>query len=63
MLSNKSVKLKIQVGYTFILNGVYHTIDRVCSDRLHCRTQEGGSYYITYAYFQTTPHFKSRYLN
>lgn len=63
MLSNKSVERKIHVGYTFILNGVHHTIDRVHSDKFHCFTQEGGSYYITYAYFQTTSHFKSRYLS
>ena len=62
-MSNKNVKSKLQVGYTFILNGVHHTIDRVHSDRFHCFTQEGGSYYITYAYFQTTSHFKSRYLS
>jgi hypothetical protein len=63
MLSNKQVETRIHVGYTFIHNGVHHTIDKVYSTKLHCYTQEGGSYYMTYAYFQNTPHFKSRYLN
>ena len=63
MLSNSSVRSKLEIGYHFIHNGMYHTVDRLYEDKLHCLTQDGGSYYMTYAYFQNTNHFKSRYLN
>jgi len=63
MLSNLSVRSKLEIGYHFIHNGSYHTIDGLYRNKLHCLTQDGGSYFMTYAYFQNTNHFKSRYLN
>ena len=62
MLSNKAVKFRLNIGYHFIHNGMYHIVDGLYNDKLHCRTQEGGSYYMTYQYFQNTNHFKSRFL-
>ncbi len=61
MWSDNSVRNCVEVGYTFIHNGMHHTITRVFSDRIHCCVQGVGSYYMTYAYFQNTNHFKSRY--
>lgn len=62
MLSNKKVRSMLHIGYTFVLKGVHHTVIGLDSWKLHCRTFEGYTYYLTYAYFQTTNHFKSRYL-
>jgi len=61
MWSNRAVKFDMQVGYTFIHNGEHHTVIGVYDDKIHCRVQGIGSYYMTYAYFQTTNHFKSRH--
>lgn len=63
MWSNKNVRSHLKIGYHFIHNGTYHVIDRLHKNKLHCYTQEGGSYYMTYTYFQNTNHFKSRYMN
>lgn len=62
MLSNEKVRSMLHVGYTFVLKGVHHTILSLHRYKLYCRTFEGRTYYMTYAYFQTTNHFKSRYL-
>ena len=61
MWNNSSVKSRLCLGYHFIHNGMYHIVDGLYRNKLHCRTQEGGSYYMTYIYFQNTNHFKSRY--
>ena len=61
MWNNNVVRNELRLGYTFILNGIHHTIIRTYETRFKCRTNEGNTYFITYAYFQNTKHFKSKH--
>ena len=63
MWSDKVIKRNLCVGYTFVYKGVHHTILRLHGNKMYLQTYEGRTYYMTYTHFQTTNHFKSRYLN
>lgn len=64
MLSNNRIRRELCIGYTFVFKGEHCTITRLRPNLFEYSTSARPlRNYMFYDFFQTTNHFKSRYLN